>query len=107
MSPSCNTRSCHGCQQARQVSLARARGPGEDREFTLKMTVGCALALIGFGMYSAVRLRQSQTAAAAGAKRPPAEGAERASEKQPLLARSSSLHQPDAKAAAGRAAAGP
>ncbi|KAK9832050.1 hypothetical protein WJX81_002190 [Elliptochloris bilobata] len=84
---------------------------GEDRVFTLKMTVGCALALIGFGLYSAVRLRQSQ--AAPPPKRPASEedpnplpkSSSLSAEMEPLVAKQSSLHQLELKAAAGRTAA--
>lgn len=86
---------------------------GEDRVFTLKMTIGCLLALTGFGLYSAVRLQQSQAASAA--KRPPSEenpnpapkGSPLAAEMEPLVAKQSSLHQLEVKAAAGRMAAEP
>ena len=82
--------------------------------FTLKMTIGCLLALTGFGLYSAVRLQQSQAAAAA-AKRPSSEedprpvpkGSPLAAEMEPLVAKQSSLHQLEVKAAAGRTAAEP
>ncbi len=100
--------------RGRARARARARRAGEDRVFTLKMTVGCALALLGFGMYSAERLRQSQ----AGAKRAPApteedpapkapgvKGSPLAAEMEPLVAKQSSMHQLDVKATAGRAAA--
>ena len=82
--------------------------------FTLKMTIGCLLALTGFGLYSAVRLQQSQAASAA-AKRPSSEedpnpipkGSPLAAEMEPLVAKQSSLHQLEVKAAAGRTAAEP
>ncbi len=77
------------------------------------MTVGCALALIGFGMYSAVRLRQSQ----ANGKRAPGASEEDptpnpagvkssplAAEMEPLVAKSSSMQKLDVKATAGRPA---
>lgn len=82
--------------------------------FTLKMTIGCLLALTGFGLYSAVRLQQAQAASAA-AKRPSSEedpnpvpkGSPLAAEMEPLVAKQSSLHQLEVKAAAGRTAAAP
>ena len=43
---------------------------GENREFTLKMTIGCGLAMFGFGKYSHCKLQQTQHAAAAGMQLP-------------------------------------